>query len=474
MKSLFFRQFVVTACLVMLCVALFGFTAMSLSRNYFIEERHDSLLENAKTVAATASAFEVSGNLWVDWYFKVNVSTLAAAADAHIFLANSAGEVVVCSDDDMYCEHLGFSVPERLLFGVQNAGTVEEEGSLDGLYPDERYTVGVPVFNSYGMVVGYVFVSVENASLTAVWRNMFSIFAFTALVVLLIVLIVSYIMAHRQTKPLNDMASAAQRFGHGEFDARVDPEGRRDELGTLMNVFNNMADSLESADKRRSEFVANVSHELKTPITTISGYADGLLDGTIPQERAPEYLRIISDEAGRMGRMVRRMLELSRLQSVDRDALLRNRFDVTELIARVLISLEGRILEHGLDVDTELPEEEALAFGDADSIQQVIYNLLDNAIKFAHRGSVIRISLVRKNGKHLVSVANRGDTIAPEELQLIFDRFHKTDRSRSLDRDGVGLGLYIAKTIINNHREEIYVTSADGVTEFSFTLRPAQ
>ena len=474
MKSLFFRQFIVTACLVLLCVGLFSFTAISLSHNYFVTERHENMLENAKTVAATASAYEVSGSLWVDWYFKVNMSTLAAATDSHIFLCNSAGEIVVCSDSDMYCSHLGIIAPEELISQINSSGNVDMELDFGGMYDEPRNIVGVPVFNSFNSVVGYAFVSVAVDSLTAVWRNMISIFVFTAFVVLLIALVVCYIMAHRQTRPLNEMAAAAERFGLGEFGARVDPEGRRDELGSLMVAFNNMADSLEKSDQRRSEFVANISHELKTPITTISGYADGILDGTIPQEKENEYLQVISDEAGRMSRMVRRMLEVSRLQSVDRDAMLRSKFDITEVVAHVLISLEGRIIDHGLDVDPELPEESVYVLGEADAIQQVIYNLIDNAVKFSYPGTSIGLKLRPEKGKCLISVINHGETIDPEELKLIFDRFHKTDRSRSLDRDGVGLGLYIVKTIVNNHREEISVTSENGVTEFSFSLKLAQ
>ncbi len=160
---------------------------------------------------------------------------------------------------------------------------------------------------------------------------------------------------------------------------------------------------------------------------------------------------------------------MSRLQSSE-NVTAQERFDITELLLRVLVSLEGKINDRGLDVDTELPEGPVMVWGDPDSITQVCYNLLDNAVKFATPGTALGLGVQVKGEKAYVSVRDMGETIPAEELNRIFDRFHKTDRSRSEDRDGVGLGLYIVKTIINNHRESISVTSEEGVTTFTFTL----
>ena len=215
--------------------------------------------------------------------------------------------------------------------------------------------------------------------------------------------------------------------------------------------------------------MANVSHELKTPMTTIAGFADGILDGTIPPERERECLQIISNETRRLSRLVRRMLDLSRLEAADR-AGAQEQFNVTEVMLRVLVSLESKINSRQLDVDTDLPDNPVLVWGDPDSITQVCYNLLDNAIKFSTPGSALGISVTTGGGKAHVSVRNHGETIPEGELSMLFDRFHKTDRSRSIDRDGVGLGLYIVKSILDLHKEDITVTSKDGVTEFTFTL----
>ena len=168
------------------------------------------------------------------------------------------------------------------------------------------------------------------------------------------------------------------------------------------------------------------------------------------------------------------MLDMSQLQSGENSAAVKKSFDVSEVMRLALVSLEAKITERGLDVDARLPEEPVMTLGDMDSITQVVYNLIDNAAKFASPASTIKLELWKQENKAYVSVENTGETISKEELPLIFDRFHKTDRSRSLDKDGVGLGLYIVRTILDSHGEDIFVTSENGVTTFTFTLTLAE
>ena len=191
-------------------------------------------------------------------------------------------------------------------------------------------------------------------------------------------------------------------------------------------------------------------------MTTISGFAEGILDGTIPPERERDSLEIIVSETRRLSRLVRRMLDLSRLNALTENITAQEQFDLTETVSQVLVSLEGKITGRDLDVDVKMPDEPLKVWGDPDSVTQVCYNLLDNAAKFA--------------AKAYTSIRNLGATIPPDELSLLFDRFHKADYSRSMDREGVGLGLYIVKTILGNLKENITVTSEDGVTNFTFTL----
>ena len=231
---------------------------------------------------------------------------------------------------------------------------------------------------------------------------------------------------------------------------------------------------LESAEKRRSEFISNISHELRTPMTTIGGFADGLLDGTIPAEDSAKYLTAIRDETERLSRLVKNMLEASRAESMDASASRRSDFDLTELIVQTMLSFEARATAKNLDVDPQLPDDRIMVHADKDAITRVIFNLIDNAVKFANEGSCITIRLYKDDEKAYVAVKDEGETIPPDDLPFIFDRFHKSDRSRSIDKDGVGLGLYLVKQIINEHDEDIAVRSENGVTEFAFTLALAK
>ncbi len=308
--------------------------------------------------------------------------------------------------------------------------------------------------------------------MTEVWRSFLGIFGLTAITVLLIAFVATASMARQQTKPIKDMVSAARKFSEGNFNARVYDNGRDDEIGELTAAFNAMADSLQRNEQQRREFVANISHELKTPMTTIAGYADGILDGVISPEESREYLTIISAESRRLSRLVRRMLDVSQLQSMD---LIKQKhtFDLSESMRRVLVSMEPKITSRGLDVEVDIPEERVMVLGDNDLLTQVIYNLLENAAKFAAQDSTLFMALKKEGSKAVVTVRNEGETIDEQELPFLFERFHKTDKSRSEDKDGVGLGLYIVRTILEQHKEKISVTSKDGVTTFTFTVQLA-
>ena len=280
------------------------------------------------------------------------------------------------------------------------------------------------------------------------------------------------LVARRNSRPLRQMSRAAIAFGHGDMSARVDVNpSSPEEIRELALAFNNMADSLQKSEYRRQEFVANVSHELKTPMTTIAGFADGILDGTIPSHRQEHYLRLISDETKRLSRLVRSMRDITRLQEgsqIPEEQKLR--FDLQECAGRVLLSFEQKITAKHLDVQVEMPDYPVFTRAHQDHIVQVLYNLLDNAVKFCPQDGSLGLKLHVGGNKVYVAVSNSGQTIPPEELPLVFDRFHKLDKSRSENRDGWGLGLYIVRTIVLAHGENISVTSNDGVTEFTFTL----
>ena len=482
MSSLYKRQFVLTAGMILISFALLGAAFFTLSYQYTIRQTKESMERNADYVANFTASVRSIGYSVEDEVYITMVATIARISDAVVLITEADGEMVVSTDGATvqgYKDLSGRYLPKSVSETVAKIGGYTGMSDLGGFFSEKRYVAGTPITiktvdvttgQTRQNLVGVAYVAAEASSLTELWRAFTTIFFFTAVVVLCIAFLTSSVTSLKQTKPLKEIAETARKFGHGEYDVRVTGyEDRRDEVGELAEAFNAMADSIAKSEERRSEFVANISHELKTPMTTIAGFSDGILDGTIPPERERAALQTISSETRRLSRLVRRMLDLSRLQSAE-NVTAQEQFDVSEVMLRVLVSLETKINDRQLDVDTQLPDDPVMVWGDPDAITQVCYNLLDNAIKFSDPGSTMGISITTKAGKAHVTVRNTGQTIPPEELAMIFDRFHKSDKSRSVDREGVGLGLYIVKTILNNHKENITVTSQDGVTEFAFTL----
>ena len=473
-QSLYWRQMVVTVGMVLVTLSLLGASFFALSYNYARNQRSEEIKSMANVISQLSVSYLENGRymtieeLQEDPDFQRLASFAATVSDVNFMICDEEGHVLLSTDAQLSGRVV--TMPEKMTREIIEKGASAQKGDLDGLYEKKQLIVGVPAVSPESQeVVGEVFVVSTTASLDAMWQGFVSLFFMTALVVLMISFMASSIFTMRQIQPIREMASATRQYAQGNFDVRMKDYGWNDEIGELAVSFNNMAESLQQTERQRREFIANISHELKTPMTTIAGYTDGILDGTIPPENEKKYLQIISNESRRLSRMVRRMLDVSQLQAMDP---LRggNHFDVCESMRRVLISMEQKITDRNLDVVADIPEEPILVKGDNDMITQVIYNLLENAAKFARAGSDLYLGVCTADGKAHVTVRNLGDTIPAEELPLLFERFHKSDKSRSEDKDGVGLGLYIVKTILEQHKETIKVTSEDGVTTFSFSL----
>ena len=471
MHSLYRRQLSMMVGIMVLSFTLLSAAFMLLFYRYIVSETRDSVERNAGYVSTFTSTYFQQNHTIQSQFYSSYVASIALISDSHIIVANPDGEILYATDGSHFYTYDYNYLPESLVGQVVQQGSYTGMIPLSGIYPDRRYIAALPV-TSGEVVQGLVVVAADASNLSEIWSSTATIFFFSAVVVLLISVIASSLTSAHQTRPLNEMAEAARKFGQWEFDVRVTGyEDRCDEVSALAESFNSMAASLEKVESQRAEFIANISHELKTPMTTIAGFAEGILDGTIPPERERESLQIVVSETRRLSRLVRRMLDLSRLNALAEDSVTaQETFDITEVMSQVLISLESKITGRNLDVDVQMPEDKLMVWGDPDAITQVCYNLMDNAAKFAAPGSVITVQITKKDGKALTTVRNLGATIPPDELPLLFDRFHKADYSRSMDREGVGLGLYIVKTILGNLKENITVTSEDGVTQFTFTL----
>ena len=470
-KSIFFRNFITTAVVLLVCFAVLGAVVTTFTFRHVIDEKTEEMVSDVQRASRMLSAYSTEWNM-AGLEFRAVISWLSDTTGFHMIVCGRDGTVLSCSDRERDCEHIGRHVSAFVTEKIDRNGQYSGVTPLGGVFGMREHVVGTRIVSDNGgnATQGYVFMSAATDDMSELWQDFSGIFAFTSVMVMIFALVLTYITTLRQTKPIKRMTAAAQRFSYGDFSVRVDGGKDANEIKELADSFNVMAESLERSEQAWRDLIANVAHELKTPMTTITGFADGILDGTIPEEKQGEYMAVISSETKRLNRLVRGMLEMSRVQDSNSTDIRKQSFDITEGIRRAILSLENKITEKGLDVDVQLPEEAVTVRGDSDAVTQVVYNLIDNAAKFADRGTEIKLAVWKREMKVYVSVENRGEAISKDELPLIFDRFHKVDKSRSKDKDGVGLGLYIVKMIINRHKEDIFVTSENGVTKFTFTL----
>ncbi len=389
-KSIYIKNFCMTAGIVFISFLILGSLFFTWSYRLVIGEKQKEMSSTADDVVEFINYFGLGYDL-TNLDFRVALNTISNTTGFDIMIANADGVVISCSDRQVICPHLGKVIPADVLLPL-NAGTGYTRNSdLGGVYGEIRYVMGVPLLRSFdGKAIGYMFLSSTANDMVQIWRQFAGVFLFISAIVLMLTFVISFITTKKQAEPINAMALAARRFARGDFSMRVENEDREDEIGQLTEAFNTMADSLQRSEKLRRDFIGNVSHELKTPMTVISGFSDGILDGTIPPENERKYLEVISSETKRLSRLVRNMLDMSRIQSTSPEALKGGCFDISEVLRLSLLSLGGKIDAKGLDVEAELPEEPIKVRGDKDSITQVVYNLIDNAIKFAEKGSTIR------------------------------------------------------------------------------------
>ncbi len=368
---------------------------------------------------------------------------------------NEYPETIVISDSVM-----SKIVPEGYSFVTNSEG---------GIFSEVTYVYGQPIMSVEGGKLGVIFACSSDSEMDVLLESLINTSIMVSLWIMLAALIAVYFISDRIISPLKNMSIAAKSFAAGNFDVRVPVVGH-DEVAELASAFNNMANSLSNLEDSRSSFLANVSHDLRTPMTTISGFIDSILDGAIPPEKYRHYLSIVSDEVKRLSRLVNSLLDITKIQAGERK-FNRTSFDICELACQIIISMESRLEKKRLNVVFEPERDNIQVNADRDAIYQILYNICDNAVKFSREEGLYEISVALHGKKAVISVYNEGDGIPPEDLPYVFDRFYKSDKSRGLDKTGTGLGLYIVKTIIDAHGEHIKVSSEQGkFCKFEFTL----
>ncbi len=388
-----------------------------------------------------------------------------------ILIADESGKII--SAFGTHAESIDSTafLPSDFLDFFKEGETTEEFLSTKNSEGTAHIFYSLPITTEDGTNLGYVLTGAPTGMLTRLLSIIVRSVILGIIWIMLATLIAVYVISERIIAPLKEISRAAKKFASGQLDVRVRVHGCQ-EVSDLAIAFNQMAESLETSEKTRNTFISNVSHDLRTPMTSISGFVDGILDGVIPPERHGHYLKIVSEEIKRLSRLVVSLLDLSRIQAGERKFTMVP-FDICEMSRQILFSFEKKIDKKKLNIEFDFDEENITAIADRDAIYQVIYNLCDNAVKFSKDEGTLKISITKaKNRKYVVSVYNEGQGIPSEDLKHIFERFYKSDKSRGLDKSGVGLGLYISKTIIDAHEEDIWVSSEQNKScTFSFTIK---
>ena len=461
-KYLYISMLVFFAGLLILGVMIVFFVT-----RYWENDRWDSMKKSATSVSVSVTenasfsggimSFEKDDELAI----STTVGMMSDGINADIFVTDHEGNILFCSYGRSGINEA--SVIDQSYVQRAEDKTLREISTLGNIYESKYYVIGVPVqtVGTNGLYsVGAVFVTSSAAHYTEYVATLIKLFCSVGIVIFALMFCVVGAFSYKLTKPLRQMAAAAKAFGNGDFSIRV-KAGSNDEIGELAEAFNSMADSLASSEGMRRSFVANVSHELKTPMTTIAGFIDGILDGTIPPDRQSYYLNIVTVEIKSLSRLVTSMLALSRIDSGELK-LVTQTFDISDTVLNTFLTFEQKIEERNINIIGLGENKPVFIEGDPDMIHQVIYNLVENAAKFTNVGGDITATVEEKGSDAYVTIKNTGPGISKEQIKFIFDRFYKTDQSRSHDKNGMGLGLYIVKTIVRLHGGEIKADSVEG------------
>ncbi len=474
-KRLFRRFFGYSALTVLAGFVFIGFFTMFLTASEWWTDKVDTLTRNAKNISSTYAELVVMDidDESINEIASTSLNFVYKATLSEYFIADLNGKIIYCcgiddNGDNVCDKHTDFEISkehmQRAIDGGFTDYTTQDEFGIG------NFVVAVPIKNGDETIA--VCFAIEDA-ITGFLPYVAGIVQATSYAILgtlIVIFIVMYFITRSITKPLSEMQEVTGHYAKGEFQYRADESYKMKDFSDFAKALNKMAYELKINEDAQKSFVANVSHELKTPMTSIGGFIDGVLDGTIPPEEEKKYLQVVSSEVKRLSRMVVSMLNLSKIEAGEVQISPRE-YDISKQILEIFLSFERRIDEKKIEIVGFEEMGEVKINADKDLIQQVIYNLIDNAVKFTPDGGTIRVFAQHKDDSTYVGIRNSGAGVSEDEISRIFERFYKVDKSRSYDVKGVGLGLYIVKTIINMHDGEIFAESKQGeYTQFSFEI----
>jgi signal transduction histidine kinase len=465
LRSLFGKQLILYLGILIISFVFLGLALSQVIRGYFENQRVHSLTDSAQRIAY---AMEGRNQFGVINLRQINneINILHQYLDAKVVIIDADFHVLGDSGHLADPDAKAYA-PE--LEALTNETLVIIYGNMNQVFNEPFLTVGYP-YKWNGEYAGAVLVSTSMAELEAAVFGMYRITLLCLAVVALFASALIYLSSRAISKPLRQMNEAAGVIAEGDFEKRI-PVHSKDEVGQLAGQFNIMAESLQEQEKIRRAFIANLSHDLRSPLTSMRGFLQAIQDGTVAPEKQPYYLNIVLDESERLIKLSNDILDIHRLQEAD-ITLNRSVFDINELIRRTVMYFEKQALDKKLTINCHFAHSVDLVYADADMVQRVVYNLLDNAIKFTQPGTgEITVETTVENKKATVSVADNGRGISLDEQKRIFDRFYKGDPSRNEDKMGSGLGLSIVKEFLRGHGENIQVKSEpDKGSVFTFTL----
>ena len=474
MNSLFARIMAVVLSVILLLTAAMGLLSYYSLRGQRIAARLDYLASEASDIADLAAdlnsgsyalSFFQSPRRYLNWKAqKVNDEF-----GAYIAVVDRWGNVMdnlqtAYSEDPDFVASLSGEDISRALTQVLAGETIQVQSMVG---TDPTFTVGVP-FLQYGTVIGAVLIQTRAQRIESGMEDLLVQVAGMALLAAALSAVAVWLVIRGMMKPLGELTEAARAMGEGDFSRRVDETRGDRQLRQLSGTFNGMRDRLKKMEENRKEFVANVSHELRSPITSIRGFAEGMADGVIPEEDHPKYLRLVADESNRLSRLVEDLLQLSRLERDDA-TLEKSVFDMNEMLRRAVIRRMNDLDQKGIDVTCDFREDPCQVYADQERIEQVVINLLDNAIKFTGEKGQIRLTTERDGAGVSVTVWDNGIAIPDEDREKIFERFFTSDRAHTAGK-GTGLGLSICRRILEMHGKEIEALDPPEGAAFRFDL----
>ena len=452
--------------------AVFGFLIVAtlvynMTRDYCEREKARNLYAEATQIANTYASDLYNSETSLETVRR-QLTVIASYLDATIWIINPSGRLVVDSSQELKPDSeiviAGFS-PQ----GVNGSYYLMGDGW--GTFHEEVMSVFSPITADF-QVLAYVVIHTPVSGIEQMTQQFLNISYLLLLVLLLLSLIILFFFTSLVYIPLRRITAATEQYatGHMDYKLQVDSD---DEMGYLAATLSYMAGEIDRSEEDQKKFIANVSHDFRSPLTSIRGYLKAMLDGTIPADAHEKYLQIVLNETERLTKLTNDLLSLNNLSSHGM-ILDKSDFDINRTIRATAATFEGVCREKNLAFDLILTEDEMVVHADETRIQQVIYNLIDNAVKFSNRDSSIKIETTEKRNKVFLSIKDFGIGIPKEDLNLIFDRFYKSDASRGKDKKGTGLGLSIVREIIRAHDENINVVSTVGAgTEFIFSLPKA-